>query len=119
MNQQRLQQIAKSEGYHKTCLRESLAYICFSIGNQLREENDEWMRSVGLMFFDIKHLANQATAAFNRYDNVIRQSIVKDMSTTLCEDYEKVRKALYQFAGLEDKDNEEEDNNKQQISEQQ
>ena len=104
MNNEKLQKLRSSDEYHKTCLRESLSYICFSIANQLREENDEWLRSEGLMVYDVNMLSNMATKAFNRYDTALKQMLLTDMKTQLCEDYEKVRKALYVFAGLEEND---------------
>lgn len=104
MNKEQMQKIHDSEEYKKCCLRETLAYLCFSIGNQLREENDDYLRSIGLLVQDIKFFANQASATFNRYNTALKQILLTDMATELCEDYEKVRKELYQFAGLEPKD---------------
>lgn len=83
---------------------ESLAYICLSVGNQAREEADAILSKYGLIAFEIKHLAKDFTARFDRYNAAVRPLYRKEMGMVLCEDYEGVRSALYRYAGLEEKE---------------
>lgn len=100
-----LESFNNSSDYHRARLLESLAYICFSVGNQAREEADELFNKHNLVVHDIKFFANNLTAAFNQYNTTLKVLYPQAKAYQLCEDYEKVRKALYVFAGLEDKDN--------------
>ena len=104
MNAEQLKAIVETDEYHKACLYETLAYICFSVGNQARESADEYLAKVGLRMHDIKYLSNNALKAFQRYHNCVKDTITSDKAIDLCEDYEKIRKALYTFAGLEEND---------------
>lgn len=101
-----IEKIMATDAYQKACKAESLAYLCYSIGNQAREQADEYLDKVGLKVYDIKYLANHALKSFERYHNCVKSTILKDSATFLCDDYEKVRHALYVFAGLEDGDTE-------------
>lgn len=101
----RIEVFQNSPDYQRARLLESLAYICFSVGNQAREEADELFDKHKLLVRDIKFFANKLTAAFNQYNTELKLLYPQAKAYQLCEDYEKVRKALYVFAGLEDKDN--------------
>lgn len=85
---------------------ETLAYVCFSIGNQAREEADDLMRERGLYIHDVKFFAKNLSKAFNMYNASMKTlyNNTKEQGMLFCEDYESVRAALYRFAGLEDKD---------------
>lgn len=99
MQTEEIQKIVNTEEYRLACRAESLAYLCYSVGNQAREQADSYLAKVGLRVHDIKFFANQATKAFDRYHNCVKDTI--RANNELIEDYEKIRKTMYVFAGLE------------------
>lgn len=104
LSPKKIETFQNSTDYQRARLLESLAYLCFSVADQAREEADELLNKHHLLVRDIKFFANRLTAAFNQYDTALRELYPKAKAYQLCDDYEKVRKALYVFAGLEDKD---------------
>lgn len=85
---------------------ETLAYLCFSVGNQAREEIDSILLKKGMFSHDIKYFASKLTAAFDLYNYQLKQlyNHTEEQGKNLCEDYSVIRKALYRFANLEPED---------------
>lgn len=97
-----LEEFYASPDFEKTAKLETLAYLCHGIANQAREEIDTIMNQYnGMIVFDVAYFSNNLTKAFDRYEYAVRQMIGKESWNQFSLDYEKARKALYVFAGLE------------------
>lgn len=103
-SKQSIEEFLASEDYPRAMKLENIAFLCHSVANQAREEVDALMEKYGLLTFDLSHYSKNLFKAFNLYDYALKHLVEKGAWIDISNDYEIVRKTMYVYAGVEEKD---------------